>query len=152
MATYTTYTDGTVIAAGSGGNYAGAPVRTVLTGYFDATRRNMTADGDVAEVLNIPAGTWVESVFLEIIAPETTATPTISVGDGSGTSSWVVGVDTSAAAGTKYLGAGAYAIATGTSQTNGKFYSAADTLDLLMPAGDDATTLKCKIHAVCTII
>ena len=153
MATaFTTYTDGTVVAAASGGNYAGTPVRTVLTGHYDSTRRNMTVDADTMAVVNIPAGTWVEAVILEIVTPETSATPTISVGDGDGTSSWVAGVSTDAAAGTKYLGAGAYAIATGTSQTNGKFYATADTIDLLMPAGDDATTLVCKIHVICTIV
>ena len=151
MATYTTYTDGTSIVAASGGNYAGAPVRTVLTGIFDAAKRNLTA-ADVAEVLSIPAGTWVESVILEILTAENSATPTISVGDGTSTSGWVSAVDSSAAAGTKYLGAGALAIATGTSQTNGKFYSTADTLDLLIPTGDAATTLKVKVYAVCTIV
>lgn len=145
MATaFTTYTDGTVVAAGSGGNYAGSPVRTVLTGTYDATRRNMTVDGDTMEVLNIPAGTLIESVILEVITAETTATPTISVGDGNGTSSWVSGASTATIA--KLLGAGAYVVA------GGKFYATADTLDILMPAGDDATTLVCKIHAVCTIV
>lgn len=143
MATYTTYTDGTVIAAGSGGNYAGSPCRTVLTGIYDATRRNTTA-ADVVEVLNIPAGTLIESVILEVITIEATATPTISVGDGNGTSSWVSGASTATAA--KILGAGAYVVA------GGKFYAAADTLDLLLPAGDAATTLVCKVHAVCSIV
>ena len=161
MSTYTTYVDGQPagpsagpagsIASASGGDYSGAPKRTVLTGVFDASRRNMVA-ADVAQVLNIPAGTWVEAVVLEIITPEATGSSTISVGDGNGTSSWVSAVDSTAAAGTMYLGAGAYAIATGASQTNGLFYAAADTLDLLVPTGKVATTLKCKIHAVCTIL
>jgi len=147
MATaFTTYTNGEVVAAASGGNYAGAPVRTVLTGVYDATRRNMTVDLDTMAVVNIPAGTIIENVVLEILSPETTATPTINVGDGTDPNGWVAGVDTSAAAGTKYLGAGAYVAA------GGKLYAAADTLDLEMPAGDDATTLKCKIHVICTIV
>lgn len=145
MATaFTTYTDGTVVAAGSGGNHAGTPAWTVLTGVYDATRRNMTVDGDTMEVLNIPAGTLVHNVIVEVITIETTATPTISVGDGNGTTSWVVGASTATAA--KILGAGAYVVA------GGKFYAAADTIDIIMPAGDDATTLVCKIHAVCTIV
>lgn len=145
MATaFTTYTDGTVVAAGSGGNHAGSPAWTVLTGVYDATRRNMTVDGDTMEVLNIPAGTVIHNVVLEVITAETTATPTISVGDGNGTSSWVSGASTASVA--KILGAGAYVAA------GGKFYATADTLDLLMPAGDDATTLVCKVHALCTIV
>lgn len=143
MATYTTYTDGSTIAAGSGGSYAGSPCRTVLTGVYDATRRNTTA-ADVIEVLRIPAGTVVENVVLEVVTIEASATPTIAVGDGSGTSSWV-GATTTATAG-KTLGAGAYVAA------GGKFYAAADTLDLLIPTGDAATTLVCKVHAICSIV
>lgn len=143
MATYTTYTDGTNIAAGSGGNYAGSPCRTVLTGTYDATRRNTTA-ADVIEVLNIPAGTVVENVVLEVITIEATATPTIAVGDGGGTTSWVGATSTATAA--KTLGAGAYVVA------GGKFYAAADTIDLVIPAGDAATTLVCKVHAICSIV
>lgn len=151
MTAYTTYTDGTTIAAGSGGNHAGTPARTVLTGVYDASKRNMVA-ADTAAVLNIPAGTIVEKVVLEIITAEATSAQTISVGDSDGTSSWVSAVNSSAAAGTKYLGAGAYAIATGTSATNGKLYSAADTLDLLVPTSMVTTTFKCKVHAICTIV
>jgi len=145
MATaFTTYTDGEVVAAKSGGSYTGTPSFTVLTGIYDATRRNMTVDGDTMAVLNIPAGTVVHNVVLEVITVEATATPTISVGDGNGTSSWVSGASTASVA--KILGGGAYVAA------GGKLYATADTLDLLMPAGDDATTLVCKVHALCTII
>lgn len=144
MTAYTTYTDGTVVAASSGGNYAGTPAFTVLTGTYDATRRNMTADGDTMAVLNIPAGTVVHNVVLEVITVEATATPTINVGDGSDPNGWVAGASTATAA--KLLGAGAYVVA------GGKLYAAADTLDLEMPAGDDATTLVCKVHALCTIV
>ena len=144
MATaFTTYTDGTVVASKSGGTHAGTPAYTVLTGYYDATKRNMTVDLDTMEVLNIPAGTVIHNVVLEVITGETTATPTINVGDGTDPNGWVAGAVTSAAG--KFLGAGAYVVA------GGKIYTTADTLDLEMPAGDDATTLVCKVHALCTI-
>lgn len=145
MATaFTTYTDGTVVADGSGGNHAGTPAWTVLTGTYDATRRNMTVDLDTMEVLNIPAGTIIHNVVLEVITAETTATPTINVGDGTDPNGWVAGASTATIA--KLLGAGAYVAA------GGKLYATADTLDLEMPAGDDATTLVCKVHAICTIV
>lgn len=145
MATaFTTYTDGTVVAAGSGGNHAGTPAWTVLTGTYDAARRNMTVDLDTMAVLNIPAGTIIHNVVLEVITAEATGTPTINVGDGTDPNGWVAGAVTSAAG--KFLGAGAYVAA------GGKLYTAADTLDLEMPAGDDATTLVCKVHAICTIV
>jgi hypothetical protein len=104
----------------------------------------MTVDGDTMEVVNIPAGTVIESVVLEVITAETSATPTINVGDGTDPNGWVAGASTATIA--KLLGAGAYVAA------GGKFYAAADTLDLEMPAGDDATTLVCKIHVICTIV
>src|ERR1019366_575498 len=129
MTTYTSYVDAfpqassagptETIAMNSGGNYAAAPCRTVLTNVFDAARRNL-ASLDVVSLINIPAGTFVEAVVLEIITPNA-ASQTLSIGDSNGTSSWLVSAATDAAAGTKTLGAGAYAIATGTSATNGKF-------------------------------
>lgn len=150
MTAFTTYTDGAVVAKGSGGNYAGSPVRTVLTGYFDATRRNMTA-ADTMAVLSIPAGTWVEAVVLEVITAEATATPTISVGDAATPTGWVSGQATNVPG--KFLGASTgYAMISSTGQANGKLYTVADTLNLLIPTGDAATTLVCKVHAICTIV
>jgi len=150
MATaFTTYTDGTVVAAASGGNYAGAPAHTVLTGFYDATRRNMTVDTDTMALINIPAGTLVHNVVLEVITIEATATPVISVGDATDPNGWVASESTAVAG--KFLGAGAYAIATGTSKTNGKLYTTATTINLEQTT-TDSTTLKCKVHVICTIL
>ena len=41
MASRSTYTDGEVIAAKSGGQHAGSPCRTILTGEYDAARLNV---------------------------------------------------------------------------------------------------------------
>lgn len=160
MTTFTTYADGQpqgpsagpteTIAMNSGGNYAGAPCRTVLTNVFDASRRNL-ASTDVVELINIPAGTFVEAVIFEIITANA-ASQTMSVGDGNGTSSWVSAAATDAAAGTKTLGAGAYAIATGTSATNGKFYATADTIDILSDSGKTATTGKFRVSVICSLV
>lgn len=152
MATaFTTYTDGTDPKAGSGGNYAGSPERTVLVGVFDATRRNLAVNLDTIPILQIPAGFWVEAVVIEVLTPDA-ASQTISVGDVTDPNGWVVAAPTDAAAGTKVLGAGAYAIATGTSQTNGKFYAAATDLLLENDTGKTATIGKFKVSVIGTLV
>jgi len=144
MAIFTTYTNGSSIAATSGGSYTGAPSRTVISNVFDAHQRNLAA-GDVATVLNIPAGTFVEAVVVEIMTSEVTAAQTVSVGDVVDPIGWVNAVSSSAPAGTKYLGAGTFA-------TTGKLYTIDSTINVVMPAGMVATTLKIKVNAVCTIV
>jgi hypothetical protein len=145
MTTYTTYANGRTIAAASGGEFRGSPDRTVIYGEFDSALQNL-ASTNIAEVVNIPAGTVVEGVVLTILTPETTGSSTISVGDGGGTTGWVSAVDSTAAAGTKYLGAGSYAVAVGI----GKLYATADTLDILADSGKVATTLKVRVTAFCS--
>lgn len=153
MAVYTTYTDNGAPTVGGGGNYAGSPVRTVLTNVFESSRRNL-ASTDSVSVLAIPAGTWIESVFLEIITPNAVGGQTISVGDVGGTlNGWVVNAATDAAAGTKVLGASTgYAMISGTGQANGRFYSTASALCLESTSGSASTTGKYRVSAVCTII
>lgn len=152
MTTYVNYPNGRSIAnAGGNGLYAGTPVRTCLSGVFDSALQNL-ASTDSATVLTIPKGTWVEAVLLTILTPETTGSSTISVGDAGGTSSWVSAVDSTAVAGTTYLGAGAYAIATGTSATNGKLYTSDTALNLYADSGKVATTLKVRVDVFCLLV
>lgn len=139
MATYTTYVGGEVVANGSGGNAAGFPMRTVLTGVFDTSLRNLAA-ADVLEVVKIPAGTLVESVLLEVLTVD--ATQTVNVGDGADPDGYVAAAD-AAVLGT-VLGAGALA--------GGKFYAAADTIDVEVPATKALDTLKGRIIVACTIV
>lgn len=140
MTTFTNYDDGgTLIAASSGGNAAGAPAQTVLTGVFDASKRNMVA-ADVVEVVNIPAGTLVSRVFLEVITVE--AAKTVNVGDGADPNGYVAAASTATAA--TLLGDGALVTAAG------KLYTAADTIDIEAPAGVAFTVLKVRIIVECT--
>lgn len=139
MATYTTYKDGKNIAAASGSNAAGTPATTVIVGDFDAALRNLAA-ADVAEVLNIPANTFVHKVFYDVVTGD--ATQTLNVGDGADPDGYVAAADV-ATAGNSGVGAGALA--------SGKFYAAADTIDIEVPATKAFDTLKVKIMAVVTM-
>lgn len=139
MATYTTYTDNSVIASSSGGNYAGTPMQTVLTGVFDASKRNLAA-ADVAEVVNIPAGTYVTKVFVEVLVADD-ATHIFNVGDGADPDGYVAGAAADALA--TSIGAGALA--------GGKFYASADTIDVEAAVGDPLDTLKVRISVACVI-
>jgi hypothetical protein len=140
MATFTTYsTDGKTIAATSGGNYAGSPIVTMLTNVFDASKRNLAA-ADVAEVLNIPAGTYVMKVFYRVLTAD--ATQTLNVGDGADPDGYVAAADV-ATAGNNGVGGGALA--------TGKYYATADTIDIEVPATKAFDTLKVVVSALCVI-
>ena len=144
MAVQTTYNDGTLIAAASGGNHAGSPCRTVITGVYDATRLNVVS-GDSIPVINIPAGTIVENVVLEVVTGQ--ATVTFAIGLTGGTTDGYLAATTVATAGTKTAGTTGTYIADGV----GDLYATADQLDLLVGAAT-ASTCVIKVHAICTIV
>lgn len=151
MTTYTTYTDGKTIAAGSGSNAAGAPEVSVIQGIFDASKRNLTA-ADVAEVLNIPANTFVHNVFYKVMTAD--ASQTMSIGDGSSTAGYVSAADVGTAGNS---GGSSLALTEGTPNTvtgysAGKFYAAEDTIDILVPTGKAFDTLKVKLVATVTFV
>ena len=140
MATYTTYELGDSISATSGGNAAGFPAPTVLTGEFDSARRNLVA-ADVIELIDVPAGTLVKNVFYEVLVGE--AAQTLDIGDGVDPDGYVA-VAAVATAGSSGIGAGALA--------GGKYYSAADTIDLAVPATKAYTVLRVRVYVECTIL
>jgi hypothetical protein len=137
MATYTTYTDSTPVVRSGGSNAAGFPAVTVFENTFDATRRNLAA-ADVVELINIPAGTLVQKVFVQVVSGE--AAQTLNVGDGADPDGYVAAADVSTS-GTRVMGAGALAA--------GKFYAAADTIDIEVPATKAYATLRVRVVAVC---
>ncbi len=150
MATFTTYDNasgGAVIAASSGGNYAGSPGQTVLTGTFNASKRNLAA-ADVAEVLDIPAGTHVQQVFAEVLTVDNAGFK-FALGDGTDPNGYVTIVEGAADALATFRGNGAYVDAAAAGV--GKFYAVDDTIDILANALQPLDTLKIRIVAVCTI-
>ena len=146
MTLHKNYLDGTPVVRSGGSNAAGFPMVTVLENTYDATRRPMEA-GDELELINVPAGTYVLKVFVHVLNGQ--ADQTLDVGDGDDSDGWVDGADV-ATTGTRAMGAGAYAASTGA--LVGKFYSAADTIDLECPSGKEFTTLKVRVVALCLMM
>ena len=137
MATYNTYDKGDTTIVG-GSNAAGYPGVTALTGEFDSSRRNLAA-ADVVEIINIPAGTIVDSVVYEVLVGE--AAQTLNVGDGAAVGGYVAAA-TVATTGASGKGGGA---------SLGKYYAAADTIDIEVPATKAFTVLKVRVTAFCSI-
>lgn len=106
---------------------------------FDTTP---VAAADVVQALQIPAGTYVLNVFVEVITAEGAAC-TATVGDDAGANSWDAATDLNAVAGTVTAGISgtdAYAL-------TGKVYTTENTIDLTMDhLADDAEIV---VYAVC---
>jgi len=144
MATYTTYSDGTTVTASGGSNAAGFPAVTVIENIFDAGRRNL-ASADVIELIKIPAKTRVLNVFYEVLTAD--ATQTVSIGDATDPDGYLAAADVGTDGN---VGCSTLALTTGTPNTvtgysNGKFYSAADTIDLVVDSGKALDTLKLRV-------
>ncbi len=146
MTTYTTYSDGSATTKYSGYDALSAPRSVTFYARFDSTKRNL-ASTDVAEIMTIPAGTLILGVVTKIVTAETTASQTIDIGDGTDPNGWIAAAASDAAVGTYVHSTGAYAIATGTSATKGKLYTAADTLDILSTSGSANDTLVLDVWA-----
>lgn len=97
------------------------------------------ASSDVVQALKIPAGALVLDVWC-IVRTAQGATCTATVGDGDGANSWDASTNLNATAGTvtsSLKGTDAYAV--------GKYYSAADTIDLVL--GHTANAAKIVVCA-----
>lgn len=135
MANITTYNGGMVIAAGNGMNNAGFPSTGVLVAEYDAAMGG-AAIADTVDIANIPAGTIINSVVLEVL---TTDGATVAVGTGGGAA--LVAATATGSAGMT-LGAG---LGIGT------LISAATTLRLTVSVAE-ADTLKCKVYVDMTVV
>lgn len=138
MATYTTYANGTS-TVNSAMAAASFPAITTLEQTFDATKRTLAA-ADVVEMISVPAGTHVHNVYIEVLEGE--AAQTLNVGDGADPDGFVAAADVSTT-GTRALGAGV---------AIGKLYTAADTIDLEVPATMAYTTLRVRVVAMVTMM
>jgi hypothetical protein len=137
MTAYTTYSDGTPVVRSGGSNAAGFPKVTVFENTFDATRRPLAAEDTIA-VLDIPAGTYVNAVFVQVVNGE--ATQTLNVGDSDDPNGWVAAADVGTT-GTRVIGGGALAA--------GKFYATGDTFIIECPALKAYETLKVRVVVSC---
>lgn len=120
----------------------------VISSTVDLTGGAIT-ENDVYQCLAIPADTLVMQVKVEIITPAVGTTLTIDVGDGAGVDSWDANIDGKGTAGTftsSAVGTDAYAA----SAAMGKFYDAADSIDVVMDVATDITAgPKFTISALC---
>lgn len=84
-----------------------------------------------AEVLTIPAGSWVPpyGVSLEIVEAFAGGTPSIDIGDGSDPDGWVDTTEVTEGTLGTYTG-----IASGYA-TTGKYYASTDTIDAVVATG-----------------
>lgn len=136
----------TTLTAGNVGNAAGYPAHDMIEATYDATE-NVGAAADVFQMIAVPAGTFVHRVFYEVLAAD--ATQTMNVGDGSDVDGFIAAADVGTA-GNK--GVTTFALTEGapntvTGYSGGKFYSAADTIDIEVPATKAYDTLKVRIVA-----
>lgn len=85
-------------------------------------------NGDVLQVMKVPAGLKVKSVSIKIVTPAVATTYTSHVGDGDDADGFDAAIDLEAAAGTVYH----TAIGTDAYGASGKLYTAADTIDMTL--------------------
>lgn len=105
-----------------------------------------TATGDVVQALSVKAGTHVLQVWCEV-TEAMALTATATVGDADSAAAWDASVNLNAAVGTVTYGVG------GTDNNvtyGGKFYSAADTIDLTCTiTSGPAAAGKMMVRALC---
>ena len=103
------------------------------------------ANGDIFQLLTIPAGTLVAAAGAEVITAFNGTSPTVDIDFGGG-DDIVDGGDVSA---TGYLAAGSNGTAIGTSSpAYTQFVTAADTIDVTLAVTGSVTTGKLRVFAV----
>lgn len=110
---------------------------------------NTMAQNDIAQLLNIPAKTLVQAVQWEVERVEGAAR-NFAIGDGADDDGFI----TTTTANTLASGCSGLTLTEATPNTvtgysNGKYYSAADTIDLKAVTSGGLTTGKIRIKAVC---
>jgi hypothetical protein len=117
---------------GTGIPYDGLDKLYIKKRRLDTSKTNGTnTSTDVYRMIAVPAGTFCLGAWVETVTAETSAaTATIALGDGNGTAGYLTATVPSTTVGTltaeAYNGTGAYrALA-------GRFYTAADTIDVLV--------------------
>ena len=127
--TITYFVDGTTTHETLGGQMG------VSRNRLDFTEKNCVAT-DIVQALKIPANCTVKDVDVRIVTAQG-ATATATVGDGSGANSWDASTNLNATAGTNtssLKGTDAYAY--------GKYYAAADTIDLVLGHTVDTAVIE----------
>ena len=140
-----TYNDGKGYNFGTGAAHVAAGINKVSAVTVELNFATITAERaaagltalgatDVLEVIRVPANTLVTNVALEVTTAEG-GTLTIDVGDGDDPDGFLDGVNANTAA--------AYIPVAGTAAyEQGKYYTAADTIDVTTVNAADAAVMK----------
>ena len=140
-----TYNDGKGYNLGTGAAHVAAGINKVSSVTVDLNFATITTEraaagltaltsADILEVIKVPAQTLVTHVALEVTTAEG-GTLTVDVGDGDNPDGYIDGVNANAAA--------AYITVAGTdAYEQGRFYTAADTIDIVLNNAADAAVMK----------
>ena len=140
-----TYNDGKGYNLGTGAAHVAAGINKVSSVTVDLNFATITTEraaagltaltsADILEVIQVPAQTLVTHVALEVTTAEG-GTLTVDVGDGDNPDGYIDGVNANAAA--------AYITVAGTdAYEQGRFYTAADTIDIVLNNAADAAVMK----------
>lgn len=112
-----------------------------ITAARTAAGATALTDGDVMEVIQLPAKTAVLAVGLDVTTAEG-GTCTVDVGDGADADGYLDGVDANAVASYSHLDSATLGYAAG------KYYSSADTIDLTMVNAMDAAVVRLWAYVV----
>lgn len=134
------------LTKGNVGNAAGSPAHDMITAVYDAAVTPGAA-ADVFQMIAINKGTFVHRVFYQVLTGD--ATQTVDIGDGTTVDGYFADLDvaTTGATGVNMLALTDGTPNTVTGYSAGKYYTADDTIDLVVPAGKAWDTLKLKIVA-----
>lgn len=115
-----------------------------LSKTIDFAKTNV-AQSDVLQLFDIPAKTIIKAVVVDVLTAEG-GTATGDIGDGDGSAGFLSNVNLNSVAST----CSGLALTEGTPNTitgysNGKYYSAADTLDLTCDHALDAAKIKVTV-------
>tara|TARA_B100000035_G_scaffold87478_1_gene73472 strand:- start:49 stop:504 length:456 start_codon:yes stop_codon:yes gene_type:complete len=140
-----TYNDGKGYNMGTGAAHVAAGINKVSSVTVDLNFATITTEraaagltaltsADILEVIKVPAQTLVTHVALEVTTAEG-GTLTVDVGDGDNPDGYIDGVNANATA--------AYISVAGTdAYEQGRFYTAADTIDIVLNNAADAAVMK----------
>jgi hypothetical protein len=148
MAERTLYLGGTTTTATAGANAAGFPAYTVFENVVVCSKLKVAAaQNDVIPALSIPAGTLIQGVMWEVERVEGAAR-NFAVGDGDDTDGFVP----STSANSAVTGCTALALTEGgpntvTGYSAGKYYGAADTIDILAVTSGGLVNAKIRVKA-----
>ena len=139
-----TYNDGKGYKLGTGAAHVAKGINKVSTISVDLNFATITTEraaagltaltsGDILEVIRVPANTLVTNVALNVTTAEG-GTLTVDVGDGANDDGYIDGVNANATA--------AYITVAGTdAYEQGRFYTAADTIDVKLNNAADAAVM-----------